>query len=135
MDFQPTDLLEYTIYWIDEFDTRLFRFNNDELFIRDLKQQLEEESGFSMQEASALTSQLRTKESRHQLERLMIAAFEVAWNKLTTSEQALLYAFHRSNLTKTEAIADLSEELNCSESTVRRHYKKALHKFQKLFVG
>ncbi|MCL2548255.1 MAG: hypothetical protein FWE76_03720 [Symbiobacteriaceae bacterium] len=135
MDFKPVDLNSYTRYWLDEYATILFRNKNDERIIQELRQQSSETTQHSEQEIASLIAQLSARESRYNLCRIMIEVFAAAWDELSMKEQALLEAIHRRGLTRTEAIAELSIELNCSESTVRRHYRKALQRFQKLFVG
>jgi len=135
VDFKPVDLNSYTRYWLDEYATILFRNKNDERIIQELRQQSSETTQHSEQEIASLIAQLSARESRYNLCRIMIEVFAAAWDELSMKEQALLEAIHRRGLTRTEAIAELSIELNCSESTVRRHYRKALQRFQKLFVG
>jgi len=127
--------LDVTKRWLEEHDERLVWQRGSEKLISGLQRQWEVASRHDKKEAVALAGRLSEQEGQLNFNRLMISIFEDAWSGLTVKEQRLLGTIHRQGLSRTEAIADLCIDFDCSVSTVRRHYSKALMRFKKLLLG
>jgi len=118
--------------WIDEHDARVFGLRSSEKVIEELKAQWEVLSNTNKRGAVALAAQLGDKECQHSIDRALVEVFEAAWDELDEREKTLLNIMHRQGLNRTDAVAELCMELNCSETTVRRHYRRTLSKFAML---
>ena len=123
---------EFAEFWIEAHDTRAVNLEKSEKAIEQLKQQWELISESNKNASIPLAAQLGNLLNDQSFNRFLVEIFDVAWQKLTDDERLILDTMHRQGLSRTDAIAELCEELYCSESTVRRHHKKALTHLQKL---
>jgi len=133
--YKFVDWSGFTRYWLEEHDARVSGQQNTEKFIAGLQQQWESSSRHDRKDVIALATQLSAQEEQYKLHNVLISVFDSAWEALTPRERSLLHTMHRQGLSRTSAIRELALELYCSESTVRRHYQKALKRFRMLLFG
>ena len=120
---------ETVVKFVEEHHTRVLGLANSERLIKELKIQWERLSLTDRKNASQLEAQLLRLESQYRIDRTALDIHEIAWSELSPTDQIILATYHQKGLTRTEAVAELSIELNCSETTIRRNYNKALKRF------